>query len=268
MKNRRFQQAVIAMSLFLTGLLLLNGCRPSGKTLERIQANGIIRVGLDPTFPPFENGDTGTLEGIDIDLAYAIGREMGVAVEFVLLGYDGLYDALLINQCDILISALIVDNTKTKDFAYTEPYFNAGQVLIVHEKNNATEELSDLEGQVIVVETGSEGHVQALSAQNQVKKLKIKTVPTAADALWIVLQGEADGALVDQVNARLYIQAQPNLKIVPKPVTVEPYGVVTRKDDNKLMAELNRVLNKLETSGELSQIVEKWLDGTKTTASH
>ena len=96
--------------ILLVGLAC-SGCTGRAQTLDRILADGVIRVGLDPTFPPFENGDGG-LHGIDVDLANAIGRELGVEVEFVLFGYDGLYDALLIERCDILLSALIVDETK------------------------------------------------------------------------------------------------------------------------------------------------------------
>ena len=94
---------------------------------------------------------------------------MGVEIEFVLFGYDGLYDALLIDRCDILISALIIDETKTKEFAYSDPYFNAGQFIVTHESNRSIKSLADLEGQTVAVETGSAGHVEAISAQNRVR---------------------------------------------------------------------------------------------------
>ena len=246
--------------------LILFGCGPSGETLERIQAEGVMRVGLDPTFPPFENGDSGTLEGIDVDLANAIGRDMGVRIDFVYLGYDGLYDALLIDQTDVLISALVIDPAKTKDFAYSDPYFNVGQVMVIREDSplngtSGSADLTDLEGKTVSVETGSEGHVEAIAAKNLVRDLAITTLPTPADAMWVVLQGEADAALIDQVNARLYIQGQPDLTYAQQPITVEPYGIVTRKGDSRLLSELNQILEDLNESGELEQIISKWLDG-------
>ncbi len=244
--------------LITSFFLLFSGCTSRSQTLDRIQADGVIRVGLDPTFPPFENGDGG-LHGIDIDLANAIGREMGIEVEFVLFGYDGLYDALLIDQCDVLISALIIDETKTKDFAYSEPYFNAGQFLVLHTDSAAVNSLTDFEGKTVSVETGSAGHVAAISAQNRVRDLRIQTLPTPDDAMWTVLQQETAGALVDQVNARLYIQTHPGLTLAPEPITVEPYAIVVRKDDDDLLDELNRVLDRLTSSGELEQIVGQWI---------
>ncbi|MFK7801122.1 MAG: ABC transporter substrate-binding protein [Anaerolineae bacterium] len=258
---------VTVIFIFLLILGSLTGCGSSGETLERIQADGVMRVGLDPTFPPFENGDEGILEGIDIDLANAIGREMGVRVEFVYLGYDGLYDALLIDQTDVLISALIIDPAKTKDFAYSAPYFNVGQVLVIRRDSvlntsSGSAELADLEGKTISVETGSEGHVEAIAAKNTVRDLTIKTLPTPADAMWLVLQGETDAALVDQANARLYLQTLPDLTYAQRPITVEPYAIVTRKDDSRLLDKLNQILEELSESGELEEIISRWLDGS------
>ena len=249
--------------ILLTIILLfgfISACRSSGETLERIRIDGVMRVGLDPTFPPFENGDYGNLEGIDVDLAHAIGREMGVDIEFIYLGYDGLYDALLIDQCDVLISALVIDETKTKDFAYSDPYFNVGQFLIVREDSDL-KTLADFEGKILSVETGSGGHVEAISAQNEIRNLDIRTFPTPADAMWVVQQGETDGAIVDQVNARLTIQSQPGLILTEEPITVEPYGIVTQQDDEQLLDELNRILDVLKDSGELDEIIDHWLDG-------
>ncbi|MEM9775236.1 MAG: ABC transporter substrate-binding protein [Chloroflexota bacterium] len=238
--------------------ILLTGCG-SSETLDRVQANGVIRVGLDPTFPPFENGDYGVLEGLDVDLANVIGRELGVNVEFVLLGYDGLYDALLIDQCDILISALAIDPAKQKDFAYSEPYFNAGQYLFVHESNQIVVTTSDLEGTRLAVETGSAGHVEAIAIKNSIPEIDLITLPTPDDALWTVLQLENDAALVDQVNGRIYLQQQPTLEMIDNPITVEPYAVVTRRADGALLNEINDILEKLLISDEWIAIEEKWL---------
>ncbi|MEM7803191.1 MAG: transporter substrate-binding domain-containing protein, partial [Chloroflexota bacterium] len=91
---------LIAISVF-TFTFFTSGCGANDEDAwESIAASGRIRVGLDPTFPPFENGDTGELHGIDVDLARAIGRELGLEIDFVYHGYDGLYDALQTGQVD------------------------------------------------------------------------------------------------------------------------------------------------------------------------
>lgn len=217
-------------------------------------------VGLDPTFPPFENGDTGELHGIDVDLARAIGEQLGVEVRFSYLGYDGLYDALATEQVDVLLSALVIDLGKTKDFAYTRPYFNAGQFLVVHRETADIETQDDLGGRVVAVELGSEGHVQAIQWERRVPNLTIQPVNTPDDALWLVLQKEADAAVVDQVSGRLYIRNAPELQLLEEPITVEPYAAVVRIDNQTLLEKLDNTLADMEESGELDAIIARWLD--------
>lgn len=217
-------------------------------------------VGLDPTFPPFENGDTGELHGIDVDLARAIGEQLGVEVRFSYLGYDGLYDALATEQVDVLLSALVIDLGKTQDFAYTRPYFNAGQFLVVHRETADIETQDDLGGRVVAVELGSEGHVQAIQWERRVPNLTIQPVNTPDDALWLVLQKEADAAVVDQVSGRLYIRNAPELQLLEEPITVEPYAAVVRIDNQTLLEKLDNTLADMEESGELDALIARWLD--------
>ena len=242
-------------------LLFISACQSSPDAWDRIQASGVLRVGLDPTFPPFENGDTGDLHGIDVDLARAIGADLGLEIEFIYFGYDGLYDALQTDQTDILLSALVIDPQKRKLFDYSEPYFNAGQFLVVMPENVALSSLDQFEGEVLAVEIGSEGHVQGIKAQRQTRDLELLTLPTPDDALWVVLQGEVAGALVDQITGRLYIQQFPDLLLIPEPVTVEPFAIVTRIEDQQLLEALNQSLEEITTSGELDRIISRWLDG-------
>ena len=246
---------------FYFSLLLLTACTPADNSWQRIQDSGFLVVGLDPTFPPFENADTGDLHGLDVDLAYALGEELGVAIEFRYFGYDGLYDALGTGQVDVLISALVIEQNKMRDFAYSDPYFNAGQFLVTHE-NQAEQlnEVADLTGRTVAVEIGSEGHVQATQWARQVRDLTIRPLPTAEDALWVVLQEEVDTAVVDHVTARLYRQNAPQLQLSPDPLTAEPYAIVVRADDKTLLDQLNQALAKLLITNQLTSIHQRWLD--------
>lgn len=257
-KNNEQNYFLIYFLLIFLPIFLIS-CTPADNSWERVQTAGVLRVGLDPTFPPFENADTGELHGLDVDLAQTIGQELGVEVQFSYFGYDGLYDGLYTDQVDVLISALVIDPTRTKDFAYSEPYFNAGQVLVSPAANPLIN-VGELTGRVVAVEVGSEGHVQATLLARQYPNLTIRTLPTPDDALWVVLQGEAAGAIVDQVSGRLYLQQHPGLVIASEPITVEPYAVVVRQSDQNLLTQLNLALEKLEKTGRLAEITGRWLD--------
>ena len=120
--------------------------------------------------------------------------------------------------------------------------------------------MADLDGGLLAVELGSEGHLQALQWQKKLADLRLITLPTADDAMWLVLQGEAGAALVDQVSGRLYKQRFPALDLVAEPVTLEPYAAVLRKEDRALSAAVDSALIKLQEDGRLDTITMRWLD--------
>lgn len=241
-------------------LIAVAGCNGRTTTFDRIQETGVLRIGLDPTYPPFEVADASDVWGLDVDLARAIAAELGVTAEFVYFGYDGLYDALLTEQADVLISALVVDESRTRDFAYSDPYFNAGQILLVAADETEIAGMADMNGRTLAVELGSQGHVEALSWQRRVPNLTIQPYNSPEAALTALTNpATADAVLIDAISGRLFLADNPDLRRLPQPVTVEPFAIVTRHDDGDLRDALNDALQTLQASGELDTIVESWL---------
>jgi len=238
-------------------LLLLTTCRAESGTWERIQQDGILRVGLDPTFPPFEIGDENGLRGIDVDLAEAIADELEMDVDFVWIGYDGLYDGLQTGRVDLLLSALIIVPSQMGDFSYSSPYFDAGERLIVRRDSTITDIAAI---NTLAVELGAQGHVEAMAAQKEFPTLNIVPYNTAEEALTAVSDKNTDGVIMDEINGRLFLQTHPNLRILPDPITMEPFAIVVRKDDQTLLKELNDVLVVLGENGRLDEILVDWLD--------
>ncbi|NCF65724.1 MAG: transporter substrate-binding domain-containing protein [Chloroflexi bacterium] len=246
-------------------LLILNGCRTESGAWERIEQSGLLRVGLDPTYPPFEVTEGEGVAGLDVDLAKALAGELGLSSEFVYFGYDGLYDALATEQVDVLISALVMVPGRTRDFAYSEPYFNAGEILVVPAGSDDIQGMADLDGSRLAVELGAQGHVQATQWSKRLADLAVQPYGSAEEALEAVSDAEADAALVDSISGRLFLKDrpsdQPPLMRVPRPVTVEPYAVVVRIEDEMLLEKVDGALASLAATNQLEAIINHWLGG-------
>jgi ABC-type amino acid transport substrate-binding protein len=254
---RRACRKLACVSIFL---LLLVACRgPEPGAWPRIQETGILRVGLDPTYPPFEMADDGELRGLDVDLARALASDLGLEAEFVYFGYDGLYDALATYQVDVLISALVVQLERTRDFAYSHSYFNAGEVLITRRDTEGIGGMADMNGRTLAVELGALGHVEAFQWGRRLPNLRILPYNTPDEALAAVSLGEVDAVLIDSVSGRLYLLHQPNLHIVDAAVTLEPYVLAVRKEDGLLLQNVNESLARLRADGRLERIIHRWL---------
>jgi polar amino acid transport system substrate-binding protein len=252
-------------------LLFLAACVRSDDAWERLRETGTLRVGMDASFPPFEAiVADGTLAGFDVDLAQELGRRLGVEVQFVAnLPYDGLYDALAVGRVDAVISALVVNPARMADFAYSTPYFDAGQVLVVRAGEAGIEEIADLSGRTLAVEFGTRGDMEARRWARNLSGLTVVPCQTAAEALAAVTAGKAEVALVDHVSAlAATAPSSPSgsgvgsgLKIVGRPVVEEPYAVAVRRESRHLLHALNDALVEMEADGTLEALTAQWLAG-------
>ncbi len=258
-------RVLFILAVVLVGLAIwwLGQGGPVGKpdrSWEQVQARGVLRVGTDASYPPFEFvDDQAQVAGFDADLARAITTRLGVRVEFINLGYDGLYDALAAGQVDALISALVIDPMRTADFAYSAPYFNAGQVLVVRRDGPAPQGMSALAGQRLAVELGSDGEVQSRRWAQRLPDLVVQPWPEPAQALAAVEAGEADVALVDAISARTVLRDHPALRLSGDPVTYEPYAIAVPRHSQTLLEVINRALAEIQADGTLEKLLGRWL---------
>lgn len=266
--------ALILLALWVTLAVPLAGCAPAEDAAwTRIKETGVLRVGMDASFPPFESvAADGTLVGFDVELARELGRRLGaeldqpdgMEVTFVAnLPYDGLYDALTAGRVDIVISALVIDPARMDDFAYSTSYFDAGQVLVAPAGEDEIEALTDLGGHTMAVALGTRGDREARQWARRLADFTVVSHPTAAEALASVAAGEADVALVDHVSALQAVGSGRELTVMGRPVVEAPYAVATRQENWRLLQAIDEALAAMERDGTLDALVDEWLRGDR-----
>jgi ABC-type amino acid transport substrate-binding protein len=253
---------VIALAVLTTAaglwVALTPGEEGKDETWERIQNEGLMRVAVDASYPPFEFIDEGgQLVGYDIDLAWEFARRFGVDVEFVIISFDGLYDALRVERVDLIISALPFDSRLTEDVVFSYSYFNAGQVLVVREAESRIAGVEDLPGKQVGVEWGSMGDVEA---RQLLRRMEFELFPYAApeDALTALSKGEVDAAITDVVSTYQFSRQQGGITIVGPPVTDDPYVIATRLNSFILQERVNEAILELSVNGFLDELRLRW----------
>jgi ABC-type amino acid transport substrate-binding protein len=261
MKNKALRWMIaggLVLLLIAAGLSLARGRGDDG-TLERVQSDRVLRVGLDASFPPFETLDTaGEVSGVDADLARALAARLGAEPAFVNLGFDGLYDALLADKVDVVISGLPYDPRRTRDVIYSPPYFNAGQVLVARAGDTALDGSQALAGRSVAVEWGSQADMEARRLKQTVAGLTILSRPTAQDALQALAAGQADAAIADGVSARQFMRSSAGQVRVVETLTDEPYVIASRARSRRLAEAIDQALLELRESGELDRLLARW----------
>ncbi len=262
LKSSRVLLAILALAAIALAIwfVLAQWGGEEDETWARIQREGLMRVGMDASWPPFEYIDepTGQIVGLDVDLARAIGQRLGVEVELVNVGFDSLYDALYVGRFDAIVSALPYDPLLYGDVAYSISYFNAGQVLVVRADETDINETNDLSGKRLGVELASEGDVVSRRLQKKIEGLSLEHYMTPQEVLWALKEGEVEAAVVDAVSAYQFSATKGGVQVVGDPLTDELYVIAVRLDSPLLLKAINEALVEMRENGTLDRLREKW----------
>ncbi|MFO7323566.1 MAG: ABC transporter substrate-binding protein [Chloroflexota bacterium] len=246
----------------LLGLLVLalrwNALQQPPPTTHDLFPYGELRVGIDASYPPFANTGPDGLYGLEVDLAVALAERLGIPVRFVNLGYDGLYDALRVDQVDVLISMLLIDPARRDDVLYTRPYFNAGLVL-VSRADSGINSMDALPGRALAYEFGSPADAEARRWLRRVLPFETRPYELGRYALDAVRLEQADAALVDAITAQLYLNEHPDWDATLHYVTDTWYAAATRADRGPTWEAINQALEALAQDGTLDRIIDRWL---------
>ena len=251
--------AALLLIILLTAWLWRAAGPGQDRIWQEIQTSGQWRVGLDPSFPPFEMLDAaGQPVGFDVDLARAIAARWGVTVTFEALGFDGLVDAVYTGRLQGALSALPYQSERTQDVAFSDPYFEAGLALALPMTNSALQSPDDLAGRRVAVEWGSEGDVQARALRRRFTDLTLLPQDTPQAALLAVAEGQADAALVDRISALQFMAGDTRLRLASQVIVSDPYSVVLPRKSARLRREVNAALAALRADGTLDALTARW----------
>jgi arginine/lysine/histidine transporter system substrate-binding protein len=244
--------AAVTMRPYVAGLFMEDDTAAAGAFHV-----GVLRVGLDPSRPPFAFFADDDFVGLEVELGHALADEIGVPVQFVGLGFDGLYDALRTDRVDVVIAGLQpVYHMDGNVAVYSRHYFDAGLVLV---SEAGYEDMRDLPGNSLAYEFGSPADAEAHRWLRRVRPYDLRPYELPEYALDALRLGEADAALVDRVTVRQYLRDYPDMTVTYETITHAWYTVTIREDRPDALAVINSALQQLDDSGRLDTIIDEWL---------
>ena len=228
-------------------------------TWAEMQARKTWRVGLDPSFPPFEHLDeAGVAVGYDVDLARAIAAEWGLEAEIVAIGYDSLTDALQAGRIDSVVSAFPYDPRATRDVWFSAPYFEAGLRLVVRVDSPITSTIS-LNNSHVAVEWGSMGDMIGRRLQREGSTLTLQPFSTPDEAVaGLVNDAAIDALFIDQVSLRQAQGQGAEIIAVGPPLEGNPYVIAAPLRAFDLQARVTATLEQFTSDGTLHQLESQW----------
>ncbi|MBU4557451.1 MAG: transporter substrate-binding domain-containing protein [Actinobacteria bacterium] len=112
-----------------------SGATEPAATPKTLTAGKII-VGSDTAYPPFENVENGKTVGFDVDIMNAIGKKLGLTVEFKSYKFDALITGVQAgSEFDMVGSAMTITDERKQSIDFSDPYINSNQSLAVKKAN-------------------------------------------------------------------------------------------------------------------------------------
>jgi glutamine transport system substrate-binding protein len=247
-------------SLVLILVLVISACGTSNSAGEKSKKEKVYKVGVDTTYPPFEYKDGNDYKGIDIDLIKAIAKKEGFKIELNPMDFGGIIPAMQANQLDVAIAGMSITDERKKIVDFSDPYFDAGLIVVVKSDNKDIKSADDLKGKTVAVKKGTSGAKYAL---DNAAKLGIQVVQfNDSPAMFQeVSNGNAD-ALLEDYPVITYAIAQKDLglKTVGDRLNGDQYGIAVLKGQNKdVMEKINKGLAELKKDGTYDKIIETYL---------
>jgi polar amino acid transport system substrate-binding protein len=221
-----------------------------------------IRIGTDATFPPFELVDETTKEitGFDVDLMKAVAAKAGIEVEFINVGFDPLLAGIAQCQYDGGIAAITITDERKQQMAFSDPYFDAGQVVVVKQNNTDIQGKANLSGKTVGSQIGTTGAMEV----EKIEGAKLKTYDTFGLAFQDLINGQIDAVIADNSPAVSYVDKNAGkLKIVGEMFTSESYGIAVCNKQADLVQKLNQGIAAVKADGTLDKLIQKWIVATQ-----
>jgi len=226
-----------------------------GKT-EKVSDKLIM--GTNAEFPPYEfhqMGPNGSeIVGIDVEIAQAIARELNRELEIEDIAFDSILPALQSGKVNIGMAGMTVTEDRLRNVNFSTPYAQASQMIIVREGSEITTP-DDLVGKTIGVQLGTTGDIYS----EDIEDVTIERYNKGFEAVQALVQGKIDAVIIDSEPAKAFVAAAEGIVVLEEAFTEEEYAIAVAKGDEELLAEINAILVKLTESGEIQEIVDKYI---------
>ena len=221
----------------------------------------VYRVAMNAEFAPFESmNEKNEVQGFDVDLMNAMAEVGHFKVEYKHQPWESLFAALKNGDVDMLASAVTINDERKQTMAFTDPYFEITQVILVPQ-NKEIKSVDDLKkARKVGVVTGNTGDtaVSKILGSNSDKIARFENVTLVIKELE---NGGLDAVVSDSAVVGNYLKNNGNkgftMVAVPD-FEVEHYGIAVRKDDEATLKVLNDALKQVRASGEYDKIFNKY----------
>lgn len=245
LKNKILKIMIVLAVVFMA----IAGCKAK-------EENEKLYVGTNAEFEPFEYRDGGNIVGFDIELIDEISKIINIDMEIEDMAFDGLLPALQSGKIDLIISGMTATEERRKFVNFSDAYYVSQQSILVYGDDNEIKTFDDLEGKDVGVILGYTGDLIVSEMTN----VKVQRYNATSESIMGLKAKKVQAVVLDYEPAKNYAAQNTELKLIETDSQSEEYAIALRKENTKLLSDINAALQTLRENGTYEALLKKYFD--------
>lgn len=246
------------LTLALFGVLGLTACNDKESTTTNTDTQ-TLQIATEGAYAPFNyTTNDGKLAGFDVDLANALCAKMNTTCTITAQEWDGIIPALKTGKYDAIVSAMSVTPERSKQVAFSEPYFANTLVFLGHKDkafdHTNTEQLNNAK----IAAQGSTIASQWLTQTHPA--IKPQLYPTLDGAFLDLGASRSDVVVSDKLPALSWLKSDLGKDFELKGDEIDindKFAIAVNPDDTELLAKFNQALADVKADGTYDKLIVK-----------
>ncbi len=254
-------KSIEKIAILILLVLVLPGCAGLDSGTSRDSSRNVLRVGITPDYPPLIFKLKEEVKGVEVDLAFRLGKALNRQVQFVEVTWDQQIPALMENKIDIIMSGMTITEARKARINFTNPYLKSGLLTLMRAEDSpyfrTLEDISNSPLTVGVIQ-GTMG--ETFVRRNFLNAANIIALQRASDAPYLLKNMRID-LYVDDAPSVIWLASENEgtLKGFWKLLSVEYLGWGVRREDQELVTRVNAILREWKKDGTLREVLNQWV---------
>ena len=264
--SRKPAIVVLLAAFAIATIFAFQGCEnkrqeSSSDILSDIRSKGTLIVAAAGNMPPFNmKADDGEVHGYEADLANKFAEFLGVKVQYEIMPFAQLLDALKDGRAHMVMSGMTITPERNAEVAFAGPYYVSSKAVLTKEKSVVTgtsmKRFDDSRFKFAVLK----GSTSQKFVEDNFPKAQLILAEGYPEAVRLLMEDQVHALLADYPICAVTLMQYPEAGFYSDIVklTYEPLGIAVPANASHMINWLENTLATLEGNGTLKAIEEYW----------